>query len=168
VLELYGKRERSNGVMLINLLKCPRCGLENSLGTVRCRGCGFILDRRLADEVRGREEEAKKREEDRKIEELEKRTEELQRQLQQVSSLLVSLLSGRQVSQQQPSPAQQSSPADPQEPFSGQPQPPIWGRLNESGTWRILARQRRAGPSHRHPEPRIPLQPLALSPEVRC
>jgi integrase len=123
VLELYGKRERSNGVMLINLLKCPRCGLENSLGTVRCRGCGFILDRRLADEVRGREEEAKKREEeDRKIEELEKRTEELQRQLQQVSSLLVSLLSGRQVSQQQPSPAQQSSPADPQEPFSGQPQ----------------------------------------------
>jgi septal ring factor EnvC (AmiA/AmiB activator) len=103
--------------MLINLLKCPRFGLENSLETARCRGCVFILDRKLAEEMRKREEEAEKREEkDRKIEELEKRMEELQRQLQQVSSLLVSLLSGLQVSSQQPSPAQQTSPEGPQEP----------------------------------------------------
>jgi len=106
VLELHGKKEPSSVLKIVNVTKCPRCGSENPQGTVRCKFCGYILDRETAARM---EEEDKKEIED------------LKRQIQELRSAVTALISERQASQQ-PSQARQSSEAAPQEPSSGQQQ----------------------------------------------
>lgn len=51
VLELHGLKQRERDEGMAKLVECPRCKNKNPFGNVRCSFCGFILDRRLAEEM---------------------------------------------------------------------------------------------------------------------
>lgn len=51
VLELHGLKQPQRGDGMAKLIECPRCRNKNPFGNVRCSFCGFILDRRLAEET---------------------------------------------------------------------------------------------------------------------
>jgi integrase/recombinase XerD len=51
VLELHGLKQTQKGEGLSKFVECPRCKNKNPFGNVRCDFCGFILDRRLAEEM---------------------------------------------------------------------------------------------------------------------
>jgi integrase len=61
VLELHGLKTAEKADKFLRLVECPRCGRKNQPDSLRCSFCGYILDRRTADEMeqrrRGREEE---------------------------------------------------------------------------------------------------------------
>lgn len=51
VLELHGLANKDEAKRGFRLEECPRCGRKNQPDNVRCSFCGFILDRRLAEEM---------------------------------------------------------------------------------------------------------------------
>ena len=51
VLELHGLRQPERDEGLAKLVECPRCENKNPFGNVRCSFCGYILDKRVADEI---------------------------------------------------------------------------------------------------------------------
>lgn len=50
VLELHGLKN-SEGEGGLKLVECPRCKGKNSPGNVRCRFCGYIIDKKVAAET---------------------------------------------------------------------------------------------------------------------
>jgi hypothetical protein len=51
LLELYGIKEKQDGMDVLKLLKCPRCSLENSPGNDMCKYCGLVLKSEKASEI---------------------------------------------------------------------------------------------------------------------
>jgi len=51
VLELHGLAKKDGPKRGFRLEDCPRCGRKNQPDSVRCCFCGFLLDRRLAEEI---------------------------------------------------------------------------------------------------------------------
>ena len=77
VLELHGLKKPDDSGGLLRLVECPRCGAQNSPGTVYCSLCGFVLDKEMVIELNERERE-KDEEVIRRLEELAKRLEALE------------------------------------------------------------------------------------------
>lgn len=51
VLELHGLAKKDEAKRGFRLEECSRCGKKNQPDSVRCGFCGFILDRRLTEEM---------------------------------------------------------------------------------------------------------------------
>ncbi len=51
VLELHGLAKKDGAKRDFRLEECHRCGKKNQPENTRCSFCGFILDRRLAEDV---------------------------------------------------------------------------------------------------------------------
>jgi integrase/recombinase XerD len=51
VLELHGIAKKDEAKRVFTLEECPRCKKKNQPESARCSFCGYILDRRLAEEV---------------------------------------------------------------------------------------------------------------------
>jgi integrase len=80
MLELHGIKEPDKNGGLARIVECPRCRNSNPSSEVRCSFCGFILDRRLAEEMDQRTAE---------------RDMELQSRLQKLEQTITSLLNGQ-------------------------------------------------------------------------
>jgi hypothetical protein len=80
MLELHGLKEPDKNGGIAKLVECPRCKNTNPSSEVRCSFCGFILDRRLAEEMEQRTAE---------------RGIELQSRLQKLEQTITSLLNGQ-------------------------------------------------------------------------
>lgn len=89
VLELHGLRQPQRDEGLAKLVECPRCGNKNPFGNVRCGFCGYILDRRLAEETEQKNGE---------------RDLEIQNRLQRLEQTISSLLHNQTETQPPPSP----------------------------------------------------------------
>ncbi|MEM3719541.1 MAG: tyrosine-type recombinase/integrase [Candidatus Bathyarchaeia archaeon] len=111
MLELHGKKPPSKATSMLSLEKCPRCGTENQQGTVHCKFCGYVLDKKLAAEI-----EAKEKEKERVIEALQVQTQSMQKEIAELRSVLSSLLSSQHPAFQQTSQGIQLSSVNPPEP----------------------------------------------------
>ncbi|MEM2108781.1 MAG: tyrosine-type recombinase/integrase [Candidatus Bathyarchaeia archaeon] len=98
ILGLYGLRPKDNTEVILQPIKCERCGELNPPGSLRCCRCGFVLDKMLAQKL---EEETRK-----ELETLKKQIAELKAM---VNSAFVTQTS------QQSSRAPQVSAKDPRE-----------------------------------------------------
>ena len=77
VLELHGFKKQEEVEDALKLVKCPRCGNQNTPGNVYCNFCGFLLDRKIAIKM---EMEERRRDEMviQRLEEMAKRLENLE------------------------------------------------------------------------------------------
>jgi integrase/recombinase XerD len=80
MLELHGIKEPDKNGGIAKLVECPRCKNSTPSSEVRCSFCGFILDRRLAEEIDQRTTQ---------------RELELQTRLQKLEQTITLLLSGQ-------------------------------------------------------------------------
>ena len=78
VLGLHGFRKQDDTEGVLKLVECPRCGTQNTPGSVYCNFCGFLLDKELAIKI---EEEERRKDEMviHRLEEMAKRLEDLER-----------------------------------------------------------------------------------------
>lgn len=80
VLELHGLAKKDEAKRGFRLEECPRCGRKNQPESVKCGFCGFILDRRSAEEIEQKTNE---------------RNAEIQDRLQRLEQTITSLLNNQ-------------------------------------------------------------------------
>lgn len=95
VLKLHGLKNSDEDEDALKLVECPRCRGKNPPGKVRCKFCGYILDRKVALET--------EMDIDMRIARLEEMVSQLASAVGQLASSAQPIHAGSQLSAQQPS-----------------------------------------------------------------